>query len=252
MKDRQEYREWHRLFDCICNQRGYYDNTDLAGMFCARAGRNRQEDFEAAKKRLQSWRTGKRLPRRANLEMMSSILGIDEDPALHAHWNTLYRTARYGWRDQDAGHSRTPLIAAPRRSPLAYVALAALAMLCVGFAGTVATSSREDTFAHLPGIGYDASVRLPLGTSRLIHGEHGQCGGPAPSWDEIRTRIPATDLGRFADGGLARKMVNECGEEVAVRAVMFTAARPGIEETVLLGDYMRIEVFERSESGGDR
>jgi hypothetical protein len=255
MNDWNDYREWHLLFDGICNCKGFYDNADLAGVLCAQMNRHRREDFEAAKSRLQGWRTGKRLPRRSNLLLMASILQIDENPDLRAHWIGLYEAAKDAGRSADTSrHDSQPAEAQPMEKrkgvPYGWIALSTIAVLGCYLAGMGAISNRQLAFASLPEIGYDAHVRMALTTSRLIHGEYDTCKGPPPSWDEIAGNVPLSTLGRFADGGLARKMVNDCGKEMIVRAVMFTAEFPGIEEIYVLDDYMKFEVFERAELGG--
>ena len=105
-------------------------------------------------------------------------------------------------------------------------------------------ANRKAAFIELPSVGYDAYVRVPVGTSRLIHGEFADCDGPPPDWETVAAKVPSTVLGTFADGGLARKMVNDCGKEMIVRAVMFTGLAAGTEEVRLLDDYMKIEVVD--------
>ena len=78
----EEHREWHRLFDAACDRKGFFDNSELASLFCARAGRTRREDFEAAKAKLRGWRAGRRVPRRANFFILSELLQVDRDPDL--------------------------------------------------------------------------------------------------------------------------------------------------------------------------
>ncbi|MER2537161.1 MAG: hypothetical protein ABTQ31_18570 [Rhizobiaceae bacterium] len=250
MKDWNEYGEWHRLLDAMCNHNGFYDNSDLAAELCARTGRKRQEDFDAARKKLRSWRTGRRLPQRANLLVVSSILGLNKNPELERHWHALYQTARKAGHETSkslltrAPYTGKPAFGRPWRAPRHPVALGAFLSIAVGIAVAVGATGRQPGLSGLPEVGYEAYVRLSAGTSRLIHGEYGSCDGPPPPWEAVAIRVPSTDLGAFADGGLARKMVNDCGREMAVRAVMFTATVIGIEEMYILDDYMKIEVLD--------
>ena len=232
------YHEWHRLLDRVCSQKGYRDNSDLAAAFCARTGRIRQQDFDAAKRKLREWRTGKRLPRRTNFSAISTILGVDGQPDLQRHWNRLYLEAcRHG--RTAAGDMKAPGKAA---SPviLYRVASGMLVLLSVGLASLATERQRAPT--RLPEVGYEAYVRVPVGVTRLIHGEHDDCKGPPPPWEDVSGRLPQTGLGTFADGGLARQVVRACGREVVVRAVMFTGTAIGVEELYVLDDYIKIEV----------
>jgi hypothetical protein len=103
--------------------------------------------------------------------------------------------------------------------------------------------------AHLPMIGYNSRVVMAVGESRLIHGDRGDCyGGLLPDWAYTQQRVPASRLGSFSDGGLARKMSNFCNAVVPVRAVRFTASTAGVEEVRLLDDFVKIVVVDPRES----
>lgn len=252
MNDWNGFREWHLLFDALCNHKGFYDDIELAGMLCARTGRGRHEDFEAAKKRLRGWRSGRRLPRRGNLLLLSSILQIELIPELPAHWRTLYEAANTpGRKSAESGQGRWTGGAPSRttRASFGWMSLTACVLVGLAFAGAVMANQRHVAFMDLPEVGYDAFVRLPLNTTRLIHGEYGRCGGPPPAWEDVVARVPTSAFGSFGDGGLARKMVNDCGREMVVRAVRFTGEAVGMEEITILDDYMKIEVFQRTVQG---
>lgn len=242
----REYRTWHELFDVVCNSAGYYDNADLASKLCARTNRTRQEDFEGAKTKLRSWRNGKRVPRRGSFFILSDMLEVSRDPALQRHWNVLYHAARTaGYRD--GGAAAAPAPAQPWWSETGlrrWGIIGSLPVLGAGLAIATITSGNQAPPADLPPVNYNAYVRVSLGSSKLIHGDFLDCDGPPPGWEQTVPRVPSTPLGTFADGGLARKMVNDCGKEMVVRAVMFTGTGIGTEEVRLLGDFMKIDVVE--------
>lgn len=237
--DWSEYSEWHRLFDGLCNRAGFHDNATLASEFCNRTGRKGQGDFDAAKRKLGGWRSGRRLPRRGNLAVLSAILSVDRDPALERCWAALYRSAA------DAGRWVRPSdpVRAPAM-PSRWIAAGVSAAAIASIAAAVGSTGSAPALGHLPSVGYDAYVRVALGTSRMIHGEYDSCEGAPPSWEKVAIRVPSTPLGTFEDGGVARKMVNDCGKEMAVRGVIFTGLSVGTEELYVLDDYMKIEVFE--------
>lgn len=237
----EEHREWHRLFDAACDRKGFFDNSELASLFCARAGRTRREDFEAAKAKLRGWRAGRRLPRRANFFILSELLQVDRDPDLHKRWSDLYRAAAGAGQMPAQGRAARPVM---RRRAGRWLLAGTATLAGIGLAVAAVKANRKAAFIELPSVGYDAYVRVPVGTSRLIHGEFAECDGPPLDWETVAAKVPSTVLGTFADGGLARKMVNDCGKEMVVRAVMFTGLAAGTEEVRLLDDYMKIEVVD--------
>lgn len=244
----REYRRWHELFDVVCNNAGYYDNADLASKLCARTNRTRQEDFEGAKTKLRSWRTGKRVPRRGSFFVLSDMLEVSRDPELEARWHALYKTAIKKTHDAPGGDEAAEARAHPgeiaTKKLRGWIFAAAATVLGAGLAIATVTSGNQAPSADLPPVNYNAYVRVPLGSSKLIHGDFLDCDGPVPTWQQMLPRIPSTPLGTFADGGLARKMVNDCGKEMVVRAVMFTGTGIGTEEVRLLDDFMKIDVVE--------
>ncbi|MBX9450598.1 MAG: hypothetical protein KL801_01770 [Mesorhizobium sp.] len=244
----REYGTWHELFDAVCNRAGYYDNTELASELCARTGRTTQNDFEGAKTKLRSWRSGKRVPRRKSFFVLSSILDVSSDPKLEAQWHALYKAASSKTNDRPGGAETIEAGAGPARTTTRrlrkWTAVAAASVLGAGIAIAAVTGVRQPPSPDLPAVNYNAHVRVVLGRSQLIHGDVLDCDGLVPSWEQIEHRVPTTPLGTFSDGGIARKMINDCGREMAVRAVLFMATRAGMQEVRLLDDYMKIEVVE--------
>lgn len=244
----REYGTWHELFDAVCNHAGHYDNTELASLLCTRTGRTRQNDFEGAKTKLRSWRSGKRVPRRKSFFALSTILDVRSDPKLEAQWHALYKAAN-GKGDDPSG-SEEALDARAAQAAIAasklrvVAAVSAVSVLGVGIAIAAITREHQPLSPELPAVNYNAHVRVAFGRSQLIHGDFLDCDGPVPDWSLVAQRVPTTPLGTFSDGGLARKMVNDCGREMVVRAVMFTGTTLGTEEVRLLDDYMKIEVVD--------
>lgn len=240
------YSCWHRLFDEACNRQGHFDNQMLAAEMCRLSGRSSKEDFEAAKKKLRQWRAGQRLPLRRNLAAVSRALAVQDDPDLRYNWERLYSMAqmrlRHGRPEDSAVADRPDGVGEHRRADR-WDMLAAATLLCAS-ASVVAVAFERST---MPTVGYDALVRVAVGSTRLIHGEHGSCDGPPPSWETLVPDLPESMLGTFSDGGLAAKMVNDCGKEMTVRAIQFTATEAGMEDIRLLRDPMRIEVLQSYE-----
>jgi hypothetical protein len=246
MKSLGEYTEWYSLFDDLCNSHGFQNNADLASQFCACDGRSSQADFEAARKKLKSWRAGQRLPRHGNFITLAEILDLEQHPDLRERWDSLYRMASARGvgttRDGIVQQFFSPAFSKSQRLALRrWTAVGAVPLLGVSLLAAVIDHDRAVS-GDLPEVGYNAFVSVPVGTSQLIHGEYDDCDGPPPDWRQVEAKVPVTRLGVFADGGLARKMVNDCGKEMVVRAVMFTGIETGVEELRLLDDYMRIEV----------
>lgn len=57
------------------------------------------------------------------------------------------------------------------------------------------------------------------------------CGAPPPSFAEVATRIPRSEILRYSDGGLSSRVSNDCGGRVPTRAVNGTGIKPGTETT---------------------
>ncbi len=243
-----QHTKWHDLFDRLCNRRGFYDNTGLASAFCLHTGRKRQEDFEAAKKKLRTWRSGERLPRRGNFLAVSALLGVADEPELERRWVSLYETAAGSQRRGEAiGTDATNLSPSHSRGWIAIggaIAGAIFAAACLAAFPLAGWSGHERSGSgELPTVNYEGHVIVPLGTSRLVNGGYVSCdGSPPPAWETLSAKIPSTPLGTFEDGGIAKQVVRRCGKAVPVRAVLFTAREPGTEELNVLGAYIKLEV----------
>ncbi|TKT75009.1 hypothetical protein [Aquamicrobium sp. LC103] len=237
-----DFDTWHELFDALCNRRGWYDNNDPASELCARLGKNSRQDFEAAKKKLRAWRAGRRLPLRRNLATLAQLLEVDGDPELERRWLTLYRHATMADDTSDAHVAPQAMGHAGRRVPTGW-ALAGMALLLgSGAVYAAMASSRHAALAALPQVSFEGYVRIPVGTSHLIHGALESCESEAPEWDEIAATLPQTPYGALTDGGLVRKVVRRCTAEKLVRGVRFTGIAPGTAELRLFGDYVKVDV----------
>lgn len=247
---------WHQLFDMLCVRAGHYDNASLASAYCTRIGRNGRDNFEAIQKNLRNWRLGRHLPLRRNVVVLASLLGVDDDPLLRKKWQALYAAARHEASTEasesqadDAADivtadlkARTGAIVPDLVPARPWIALGGTTILALGFTLYILFGGQDRV--HLPMIGYDARVKMVVGESRLIHGDRGDCDGPPPDWYYTLPRVPVSSLGTFSDGGLARKLSNDCNAVTTVRAVRFTATSPGAEEIELLDDYMKIVVTD--------
>lgn len=240
-----QFESWHDLFDTLCNERGWYDNSDLASRYCSATGKKTQRDFESTRRLLQSWRSGAHTPLRRNFITLGKVLDVSRDPALERIWTELYRAAWIAAAcAADVDSETADVLRQERRRWGALASALVLVGAILAFAILPAASNRF----FQPEVGYDAHVRIVVGESRLVHGEVASClNGGMADWQAIEPMVPKTRLGFFSDGGPARKMMNECGRDMLVRAVKFTAVAPGIEEVSLLGDYMKIEVVAKTE-----
>lgn len=248
--DEQRFHTWHQLFDYLCHRAGYGDNAELATRYCLKSGKKGRQEFEAIQKNLRNWRTGRHLPLRRNLTLLAELLGVEDDHELHRTWQALYAVAR-GEATQEDTESKAIEATEARHVSLFDSAgsvrwLAMSVAVAVGGLFTWKSLAEQIAFERLPMIGYDARVKMVVGETRLIHGDRGDCGGEPPDWYYILPRVPASALGIFSDGGVARKMDNGCNAVIRARAVRFTAKTAGSEEIELLGDYMKIVVTENS------
>lgn len=240
------FDSWHALFDALCSRRGWFGNDVPASELCVLLGKNKVQDFDAAKKKLRGWRSGQRLPRRRNFVALAQLLEIELDPELEKRWTTLYRAQNASDASpgavtaatQDATTPHAPQAQHSLRWVMAGVA--ALSVSVMVFAGVFI--DRATAFRDLPLISFEGRVHAPVGAQVLVHGDLDGCGSQPPSWAEITAKLPATSLGVLEDGGLARKVMRRCGMEKVVRAVRYTGRTPGTEELVLFGDYVKIVV----------
>ncbi len=241
----RDFEVWHHLLDALCERRGWHDNNDAAVELCLRLGKNRRNDFEAAKKKLRTWRSGQRLPLRRNFAALGHLLEVESDPELERRWTTLYRAAQAAANPRAAlpGFDHAPAGDPENRRRRHGWAMAALSIPLLPlwiYTGTIGIGNKMPP--DLPRVNFEGYVRLPVGSESLIRGVHGSCKGPPPDWADIADDMPVSQLGEYSDGGLAREVVRSCGRERIVRAVRFVGLRPGVEELRLFGDYQKIEV----------
>lgn len=246
-KDRQHQDKWHLLFDAVCRERGHQGNAVLASEFCACSGRNTRADFESARKQLRAWRSGTRLPLKRNVLMLAKLLEIDSDAQLANSWQELYRRAQAqragmsspGDTKAEAARTGSMWLSSVGAATIAGVVL----VLGLGALLSPVLGERRVIPADLPIVNFEGWVRVPVGSSVLIHGRLADCDGSPERWDDFADEIPSTPVGAFSDGGLARKVMRKCTSEKIVRGIRFTGAEPGTDSVRLFGDYIRIDVL---------
>lgn len=241
-RDWEQCQTWHELFDRLCIRAGFDDNALLASAYVKRAGNNGHDNHDAILKNVRNWRQGRHLPLRRNVVVLAEILGVNADTDLRDRWFALYRAAR----GEPAPEESPSDIEAPTpvRLPRPAWHWAVLAGSIAAVLAASVYSYRWWQFEQLPLIGYDARVRMHVGESRMIHGDRTECNLPPPTYAEVAHRIPPSRLGVFSDGGIAKKMDNACGREIAVRAALYTAQRAGEEEINLFNDFIKLEITD--------
>lgn len=260
----ERFGRWHELFDALCVERGHYDNLALAGAFCARTGAGSRAAYEAALKNLNNWRQGHHRPSPRNFRILTQLLELDADPALLARWNALYKAspspATPGVSDEGATPAPTPTPAPPSRfRPLPFgrrglpIAAACLALAAVVWgvslllpaskAVGVATVGPIDVTGQQ--VYYLEQVTARVGESAVIHGKRGlRCGEQPPPWEEVLPYLPELSTGVWTDGGVGFRVSRACGGATPVRAVVFTATRPGLDAFLLYDDPVTLRVVE--------
>ena len=99
------------------------------------------------------------------------------------------------------------------------------------------------TGANAQAIQFSPVVTLKIGQSSVLHGARASgCGGAAPDWATVKTWLPASELGTFADAGVRSRHSDSCKGEVKARAVRFTARKAGSERMRLFGDSIELTV----------
>ena len=237
-----DFDAWHELFDALCKRRGWYDDKHLASALCTRVGKTTRQDFEAAKKKVRTWRSGRRLPLRRNLAVLAQLIEVARDPELEQRWLELYRRAA----TPNASGVVPPASRGVDRSRVRIGsgwAMAGLALLLgSGVVYAAVENSRQAARAALPQVNFEGYVRIPVGASHLIHGALESCESDAPSWEAVVGDLPTTQFGTLSDGGLVRQVVRRCLAEKLVRGVRFTGLKPGTAELRLFGDYVKVDV----------
>ena len=80
-----------------------------------------------------------------------------------------------------------------------------------------------------------SAYSLSVGQSVLIYALRAmECGGAAPSYDEIGGRLPRSTTGAFSDGGTVQRKSDSCRtgnrqDWIHARGITFTATKPGSE-----------------------
>jgi len=250
-RDWEAFQQWHELLDALCVEQGHHDNMALAEALCAASGNQTQAAFDAAVKNLQNWRQGIHIAQRRNFILLGKVLGIDHHEGLRERWNRLYREARPTRR---AG----PLPDAPRsevstRFPKRRRSAVAAGVILVCALGAATLSLPPDRPAETPDPGaaseavvieYVRTVSLGVGDSAIIHGVRSRGCEGAPTWESIRGRLPEPVTGVLTDGGVGMRHSRSCGEQVEVRAILFTATQAGTEQITLYGDAIEIQVSQ--------
>lgn len=275
--------DWHSLFDALCVEQGHLDNAQLAARYCDILRRTTHEAYESAVKNLSNWRQGIHTPSRRNFRALTLLLGIDGRPDIRAQWNRLYEEAqrRRPASSESEGHHDTPVaprepVAAStvrwwaglrwgRRATVAFGTLAILVAVVSGatFAPMSQVSAPQPQTdlvlinSPLAQVGsrkidmtdqqvfWSQLVRLKVGESAVIHGRRAEeCGEQPPSWAEVLSELPEVPTGEWSDGGVGFRVSRACKGATPVRAVVFTAARPGSHLFVLYEDPVTIIVDE--------
>jgi len=108
----------------------------------------------------------------------------------------------------------------------------------------IAASARADQ----PQWTLPQTVSVAVGQTAPIYAKRADtCGNPAPTFDEIRNRLPRTALGTFSDAGVVQRMSGSCTPDkravwVEARGIAFTAAKPGSEILRFFGDSVSLSV----------
>ena len=76
----------------------------------------------------------------------------------------------------------------------------------------------------------DVVRELRVGETRHITAYRGNgCNAGAPSFADIKGRLPSSSIVRFSDGGLSSRVSKDCGRRVPTRAVNGTGIAAGEE-----------------------
>lgn len=242
---------WNILLDELCTRAGFVDTASLASRFCELSGSGGQKEFDAALRNLNNWRSGRHIPRPRSLRVLERLLAVDEDPELKARWSLLYKQA------SDTEPDKPPAIAelATQGEPDIRtrrgwfgpeVFCTGLLMFALGLGAGLLINSDWRPWGgpadHAPLVTYTPEVRLAVGERKVIYAERGDCGKLPRDWPPLAAGLPASQLGTFSDGGLARRNSKFCGGITPARAIVFNAKAAGNEEFLIQGDYFNITV----------
>ncbi|WP_454859040.1 hypothetical protein [Rhizobium binxianense] len=254
-KNLEQINTWHKLFDELCDHRGFSDNMSLAARYCELTSGRGQKHFDTALRNLNNWRAGRHLPRPRSARVLSRLLTIEGDPSLLTQWNHLYEQARTADSSTKGDpDERSPVVSEPRtksaygRSILTILAGAGLFSMgvVVGIAWDMEWRPWRTEVDDAPLITYLPEVRLVVGQSRIIHGERGDCGRLPRDWRDVWGNLPSSRIGDFSDAGIVRRYSMFCKGVTPARGVKFTAKAPGTEEMYVVGDYMKITVVDEA------
>lgn len=259
--DTENFSQWHRLFDDLCDRAGFYDMGSLASRYCELAGKTGQKEHDTAVRNLNNWRSGRHIPRLRSLRILEKVLRIGDDPALQEQWNALYRQANENDDDSpaEAPVTRTGRLSrvfrsawsarVPAWSGLAAGAVLLVAGVGIGHGWSSGWRPWGGPADAAPLVVYRPEVWMNLGDSRVIHAERGDCGRLPRNWRDVAVTLPPSALGTFSDGGLARRNSRFCKGVTPARAIIFTAERAGVEEFNIQGDFLKVTVTETGSSG---
>lgn len=233
------YQLWHDLLDAVCVEQGHLDNMALASELSAASGHRSGEAFEAALKNLRNWRSGAHLPQRRNFILLAKVLRVDSYDGLKEHWAHLYSQAR-----REAGRETVPSATTPPRwawSPVTILATLAVLMVGTGYllksSLTVLAQDREAADVE-----YRQAVSVNVGEAVVVHGARGSCHEDPPTWEKVRAKLPALELGFWSDGAVGTRYSRKCGGPTPARGIVFNATRSGQAEVTVFGDPVKIEV----------
>ena len=246
---------WHVLFDELCHNAGFHDSVSLAARYCELANGGRQQEYESVLRNLNNWRSGRHLPRLRSLRILERVLGMEREPALLARWNELYQRA--GEEDDEPAvvspappraSARIPAAGARLSLPLWQAAACGCLLLALGAAAGHVRGTGWRPWSgpadNAPLVVYKPQVYLKVGQSKTIHAERGNCGELPRDWPDVADDLPPSALGSFSDGGLARRNSKFCKGTTPARAIVYTAAKAGIEELMIQGDFLKVTVAE--------
>lgn len=94
-----------------------------------------------------------------------------------------------------------------------------------------ACAETSTTTASAPRIPSDATrVTLAVGETKPIDAiRASQCGSPAPTWAEVQSDLPVSNIISYSDGGLSSRNSESCNRSVETRVVNGTGTAIGTE-----------------------
>jgi hypothetical protein len=239
------FEQWHDLFDALCIERGYLDNSELATVLCGVANKNEQLNYHATMKNLGNWRRGLHIPSRKNFLALTKVLAVKSAEEAEAAWFRLYAEARKPVKVADVGLV-APVALGPMSAhwtQLLGVRAIASAIFCVACMLAVPFYLLGAASGNLSAdVEYRRAISLRLGETSVVHGARSACGDAAPSWDHVRSKLPDIEIGIWSDGGEGKRYSRACGGPTPARGVRFTATASGLKEIKLYGDPVSIHV----------